>query len=436
MQTTGYFKSKRWIFSIILLWFFWALLLIGFQNLVTARLQLQRPDHVIGWTPSETEATSQNDKVYLVEPFLNQLVSWDSEYYLSIALGGYDDPAIMVGPRHGVYPSPNYAFFPMYPMVMRVMYQPLKLLHLKPIASVTLAGVIVSLLGTLLAMVSLYSLALPTLGDEGAWRVVFYFLIFPSSFFLAQVYTEGLFTGLAFSALALIQYSRKYKWALWVAAILAAMATLTRAVGISLIAAIALQVVINELELRQVSFLQWLKELPSRFPWQALLTGVGTILIPIGTYLLWSSSIYGKRFRLAEVPFGRGTLVFKETIKNSVSIFNALRGIGEAWQISNPTQSALYYSLEFLAVLIALIGIFACVRKYPGIAIFSFCAWIIPVFSGSPQSLIRYMLVLPTTFLFLGKLGSNRVFDRVWTIASLLLMGLLALLFSFDFWVA
>ena len=436
MQTTDSFKQNGWISSIILLWFFWALLLISFQNLVTARLQLVRPDHVIGWTPSETEATSQNDKIYLIEPFLNQLVSWDSEYYLSIALVGYDDPAIMVGPRQGSYPSPNYAFFPMYPLVIRAVYQPLKLLHLKPIASVTLAGIIVSLLGTLLAMISLYLLALPTLSNDGAWRAVFYFLIFPSSFFLAQVYTEGLFTGLAFSALVLIQYSGKYKWALWAAAILAAMATLTRAVGISLAVAMAIQVLINELELKQANFVQWLKDLPRRFPWQVIFSGIGAMLIPIGTYLLWSLSIYGKRFRLAEVPFGRGTLVFKETIDNSISIFNALRGVGEAWQIGNPTQSALYFSLELLAVLIALAGIFACVRKYPVIAIFSFCAWLIPVFSGSPQSLIRYMLVLPTTFLFLGKLGSNRVFDRVWTIASLLLMGLLALLFSFDFWVA
>src|SRR5260221_10049085 len=140
-------------------------------------------------------------------------------------------------------------------------------------------------------MISLYLLALPTLGDEGAWRAVFYFLIFPSSFFLAQVYTEGLFTGLAFSALVLIQYSRKYKWALWAAAILAAMATLTRAVGISLTTAMAIQVLINELELKQINLLQWLKELPHRFPWQAISTGIGAILIPVGTYLLWSSSI-------------------------------------------------------------------------------------------------------------------------------------------------
>lgn len=436
MPTTNSFTHKGWIFSIILLWLSWALLLIGFQNLATTRVKLLRPDHVIGWTPSETGITSQSDKIYLIQPFLNQLVSWDSEYYLSIALVGYDDPAIMVGYRKDSSPSPSYAFFPMYPMVIRAVYQVTKLLFLSPIAATTLSAVIVSLLGTLLAMISLYLLALPHLGEEGAWRTVFYFLIFPSGFFLAQVYTEGLFTGLAFSSLVLIQHSGKHKWALWAAAILAAMATLTRAVGISLTAAIALQVLRNELEQKQINVWQWLKELPRRFPWQALLTAIGTMSIPVGTYLLWSASIYGERFRLAEVWFGRGVLVFKETKEAVVSIFNALRGTGEAWQIGDPALSALYFSLEAVAVLLALLGIIACLRKYPTLAVFSFCAWIIPVFSGSPQSLVRYMLVLPTTFLFLGKLGNNRIFDRAWTIASLLLMGLLALLFSFDFWVA
>jgi hypothetical protein len=46
------------------------------------------------------------------------------------------------------------------------------------------------------------------------------------------------------------------------------------------------------------------------------------------------------------------------------------------------------------------------------------------------------MLVLPTTFIFLSSLGRNPVFDRLWTLASLLLMGLQMTLFTFNFWVA
>ncbi len=76
------------------------------------------------------------------------------------------------------------------------MSQPLKLIGLNLTATATLAGVIVSALGALLAMLALYDLTSDSLGDEGAMRAAFYLLIFPTGFFLVQVYTEGLFVGL------------------------------------------------------------------------------------------------------------------------------------------------------------------------------------------------------------------------------------------------
>ena len=46
------------------------------------------------------------------------------------------------------------------------------------------------------------------------------------------------------------------------------------------------------------------------------------------------------------------------------------------------------------------------------------------------------MLAAPAIFITLARWGKNPVFDRAWTLASLLLMGLLAMLFAFNFWVA
>ncbi len=82
---------------------------------------------------------------------------------------------------------------------------PLSLLKLTPIATATLAGVIVSALGILAAMLALYDLTHEALGEDGGMRAVFYLLIFPTSFFFMQVYTEGLFVGLAFGCLALLK---------------------------------------------------------------------------------------------------------------------------------------------------------------------------------------------------------------------------------------
>jgi len=56
--------------------------------------------------------------------------------------------------------------------------------------------------------------------------------------------------------------------------------------------------------------------------------------------------------------------------------------------------------------------------------------------SGSAQGMVRYVLVVPALFWMLARWGRNSAFDRVWSLLSILLMGLEVLLFSFDFWVA
>jgi len=85
--------------TLALMWLAWWGLLTGFQAVAAARIQPQRPDHVLAWTATETGRRSNDDQPYLLEPFLNRQVAWDSEFYLSIALNGYDDPAVRaIGP--------------------------------------------------------------------------------------------------------------------------------------------------------------------------------------------------------------------------------------------------------------------------------------------------------------------------------------------------
>ena len=277
--------------KIVLIWLAWALLVIGFQALATARFKPVFPDRAQDWTTSYTNlSTYQVDRPYLLEPFMNNQVCWDSEYYISIALGGYDDPKVphltpygsttvwqdgmLLGGNlyNGQSLSLNYAFFPFYPWVMWVFIQPLKLIGLNLTATATLAGVIVSALGALLGMLALYDLTLDSLGEEGAMRAAFYLLIFPTGFFLIQVYTEGLFVGLAFSCLAML---RRGKWL--PAALLGAAATLTRAVGVALIIPMALTWFRTgdwldiDLEWRQIYY--WWKE-----SWHALFLAVRKIV--------------------------------------------------------------------------------------------------------------------------------------------------------------
>jgi hypothetical protein len=75
-------------------------------------------------------------------------------------------------------------------------------------------------------------------------------------------------------------------------------------------------------------------------------------------------------------------------------------------------------------------------KEYPEVAWFSLAVLIISVGSGPPSGIHRYILTTPAIFIYLARLGKNPVFDRAWTILSILWMGALAALFAWNMWVA
>jgi hypothetical protein len=399
--------------ALLFLWAAWFLILYGFQALVTRRLDLKRPDYAVSWTAGETGPRSQKNKPYLLDPFMNRQVSWDSEYYVSIALAGYDDPQGRRLPDSAPVPIPlNYAFFPLYPYLMRAVAVPLGLLALTPIARVTLAGLIVSLLGALGAMVALWDLTRDELGDDGGLRTAFYLLIFPTGFFLAQVYTEGLFAGLAFGALAL---ARRRQW-MW-AVLLAVLATAARAFG----AALALPLLVAWL--REVD---WKRPLRDQLRWPLLAQGL-LALAPLAAFAAWRFSTLGQNWKLVQLFFfRRGLLSWGDSVWNWRSAWEYAAG-------SHPAQ--IYYALEVFVLALALAAGLALLRRYPAEALFSVAVVVLSALSGVAQSQARYALVAPATYILLSRLGRWPAFDRAWSMLSLLLMGLAAMLFSFDMWV-
>jgi hypothetical protein len=434
----GKYASKRSTRTIFWIWLGWLVALLGYQAFIQARLELARPDFVLSWTPRETEAGRQDDKPYLIDPFMNAQVSWDSEFYLAIAVDGYNSPLVRTVPavvgesqtladfwpfglppeaKHAVPPSMSHAFFPFYPLVARVLSWALAVLGMNTIATATLAAVTVSALGTLAGMLALYQLARDELGKRGALRAVFYLVIFPTGFFLAQVYTEGLFVGLAFWSLVLMRRG-ELGWA----AVLAIAATFTRAVGVALVVPLA--------------YAWWQTGEWKR--WQAWFNRHGevswpmvrTALIvasPLIAFLIWKVSYYGLVFTAVEdVWFGRGLLDIEGTIYTWGVAFQSLFG--------ENTQAAAYYWLEFAAVIFGFAACVAGFRRHPDLAAFGFLVIFFSFTSGSAQGMLRYVLVAPPLFLLLARWGENEAFDRVWTVASVLLMSVMAALFTFDMW--
>lgn len=421
------------------IWLGWALVMLAYHNFLPARFTIQPPDRALEWTATETMPGSQDGKIYLNEPFMNRHVSWDSEYYLAIAIGGYEDPNIGRIPGEfgsatgsGYWPfvipqeslgipgiSKSYAFFPFYPIMIRLLSLPLSLLGMNAIATASLAGVMISMLGTLAGMFALYELALPELGEDGALRSVFYLLIFPSSFFFAEIYTEGLFIGLAFSSLMFLQ-RKQFGWAV----LLAVLATFTRAVGVAL--SIPLFIAwVRTSEWMELD-MEWKQLYYRGIPWKIIFNALVAVA-PILAFVLWRVSYYGMAFsRVEEEFFGRGLLSLGFSFITWSEGFKAMFG-------SNPNAAA-YYMVEWLGIIVGISACIAGFKRHPELAIFGTLVVFLSLTSGPAQGIYRYVLGAPPVFLFLSRLGKNPIFDRTWTILSTLLMGIMCAMYMFDMW--
>jgi len=410
--------------NIVLIWLGWSLVMIGFQHWIGARLELNRPDNALTWTAEWTMSRSQDGKPTLLEPFLNEHAAWDSEYYLSIASVGYDDPAIegipvdfawgynqrfCVPSEEANCTSRNYAFFPLYPWLTWIVALPLRIFPITVIARTTLAAVIVSLLGALGAMLGLYFMSRKSLGEEGGVRAAFYLLIFPSGFFLAQVYTESLFLGLTFGALACL-LERKWGWA----ALLAALAVWARPGGAILLLPMAIV---------------WLMDKAWQGGWKSVLTRGLAALSPVLSYGVWSLTPLADKFHFVEEHyFGRGLLA----IGPSVGAWSqALLTFAQ-----DNSQAKFYYALEFAALGLAVLTCILLLKERPEISPFGLAMVFFAFTSGSSQGMVRYVLAAPALFWVLARWGKHPAFDKIWTVISILLLGMEAMLFSFNFWVA
>jgi hypothetical protein len=155
-------------------------------------------------------------------------------------------------------------------------------------------------------------------------------------------------------------------------------------------------------------------------------------------YLIWKFSYYGAMFDYVETQFfgrapvnlGKGFSMWAEYIYAAV--------VGRAQFDPNFIVSSafrIHYLLEACFSVIGFTALLRALKTDPEIAWFSLAAFLIAWVSG-PPGIQRYMLVAPALYITLARWGKNPLFDRVWTIISLLLMGLLVVLYAFNFWVA
>jgi hypothetical protein len=392
--------------------------MLGFQDFVQARFSLQRPDTVMDWTSSWTNGSSGARHPYLQSQVLKGHAAWDSEFYISMALHGYEDPAMRAASpqstpdaevaaptkTHPTWVSLNHAFFPGYPFAMGLVARPLAAIGYDPVSAATVAGVVVSLVSALFAMFAIADLAMgqPDAEEGDGVRAAFFLAVWPAAAFMAQVYSEALFLALSFGALAMM---RRSAWG-WAGA-LAVAAVFTRATGVLLVVPFGLV---------------WLFGGGKRSLGGAVLAAT-----PVAAYLLWRLFL-GADFDFVETRyFGRWPFAVQASV-------DAWHDFADTLMSGDP-QLRAYDMVELFGIVASLIASALLWPRDKALTLYGLATFAVVALSGAALGMHRYALAMPALFLAPAHLAARHaVFDRLWTLVCCLGLAVLTLLFSFGFW--
>lgn len=149
---------------------------------------------------------------------------WDSAWYLLIAEEGYDCAPSFLDAHPQYQPEDASGFFPLYPTLIR---------WLTPVTGNVGAGILISNLSLLLALVLLVDVGRQLWGRDRGSRIGAAagtaLLVWPTTLFHSAVYSESLFLALS---LAVLAFALRRRWL--EAGILAGLATATRPFGVIL----------------------------------------------------------------------------------------------------------------------------------------------------------------------------------------------------------
>jgi Gpi18-like mannosyltransferase len=144
---------------------------------------------------------------------------WDAPHYQSIAQNGY----VSTGDEANFV-----VFFPLYPLLIRLMTFSLDYINLSAIIAANICS--------LIAFIYLYKLTKMEFNEGAALKAVLFLSVFPTAYFLSAPYTEGLFFA---TVIASFYYARRNSWAL--AGLLGFMASLTRIQGLLMLPVLLLE---------------------------------------------------------------------------------------------------------------------------------------------------------------------------------------------------
>lgn len=342
--------------------------------------------------------------------FLSYWAHWDGGWYAEIATEGY-----------GARAPASTAFFPLYPMLVR--------LGAAVDGGPALWGVLISLAATLFALYFLYGIAEKLFDAPTARASTLALAFFPTAFFLNAVYTEALFLALTAGGVWAACVRRDFL----LAGLLGGLAAATRNLGLFLLIPL---------------LLAWYRDRR-----EAGKRGLAALaLVPAGL------AVYGA---FLWVRFGDPMVSARQQEEYwGRALANPATTLGNAWTAAGegagylldprtlflgtsagPTlEASNALNFAFLGLFLVLMGVgFALLP--PGLSVYAFVVMVLPLLTPSPQfplmSLPRFMLGAFPLFIVLGyMLSRSRAALVVWLAFSGLLGAALTALFVSWRWVA
>jgi hypothetical protein len=292
-----------------------------------------------------------------IEPWAN----FDGVHYLHIAQRGYID---------------EWRFFPLLPLLIHIV-------SFGNPNTVLVLGFLLTQLIAFFALYWLYRLLQLDFSEKTAFKTIICLLLFPMSFFLGSIYTEGLFLLLSATAL---YAARKKRWG--VAVLLAALASATRIMGVVLVPTLLIELWLQH----QTTLKKFIIE-----KWQMILMLSGGVLgLAVYSFFVHQQTGDSLLFLKAHTFLGNSRsagLVFPlQTCFRYLKILLTLSPWLYEWWVAL-LESGTY----LIASLFLLWGWFQPIRK--SYWWFAFIGYIIPSLSGTFTGLPRYMLILFPLFL-------------------------------------
>jgi hypothetical protein len=157
-------------------------------------------------------------------PALDMWAQWDSQHYVNIAVTGYEPPT---------KPESNIAFFPLFPLLIRIVLLAVGRVDTQTGAFV---GFVIANVALYVALLYLSALVARDFSLSVARRTVLYVLLFPTTLFLSSVYAESVFLA---ASVASLYHARSGEWGR--SGLAGAFAALTRPFGVLLVFPIAIE---------------------------------------------------------------------------------------------------------------------------------------------------------------------------------------------------